>query len=259
MSFVLEALKRSEHQRQIATTPTLGSYVLPARRTQSVPTLWIAGGVLLAALAAAAGWWMGTRKPTDTPVTPVAAPVVKPAPPAMAAIEVKPVENPAFATPAIREAVPRALSPGPSRREGGELRRAPTAEPKANRDAATNGASAVSAHPGTTEPAAATATRPALPLTIALPSLVKAQESAKAETAASNGEPVAYAELPASVKQALPSLNLGGYAVGADGHALIAVNDQLLHEGDEAAPGLLVDKILPDGVIFRYRQYRFRR
>lgn len=40
---------------------------------------------------------------------------------------------------------------------------------------------------------------------------------------------------------------------------MVVVNDKLLREGDEAAPGVRVERILSDGVEFSYRGYRFRR
>jgi general secretion pathway protein B len=37
------------------------------------------------------------------------------------------------------------------------------------------------------------------------------------------------------------------------------IDDKLLHEGDEVAPGLRLEKILADGAQFSYKGYRFRR
>jgi hypothetical protein len=36
------------------------------------------------------------------------------------------------------------------------------------------------------------------------------------------------------------------------------INEKILQEGQELAPGLKLVEIVPDGVIFGYRGYRFR-
>jgi len=40
---------------------------------------------------------------------------------------------------------------------------------------------------------------------------------------------------------------------------LAGINSQLLHEGDFAAPGLKLEQITPDGMVFSYKGYSFRR
>ncbi len=40
---------------------------------------------------------------------------------------------------------------------------------------------------------------------------------------------------------------------------MVIVNDKLLREGDEVEPGLRVEKILGDGLVFDYKGYRFKR
>ena len=40
---------------------------------------------------------------------------------------------------------------------------------------------------------------------------------------------------------------------------LVGINNRMLREGDEAAPGLKLEQITPDGLIFGYKGYSFRR
>jgi general secretion pathway protein B len=40
---------------------------------------------------------------------------------------------------------------------------------------------------------------------------------------------------------------------------LVGVNDKLLHEGDAAAPDLVLERITPDGMVFTYKGVRFQR
>ena len=38
----------------------------------------------------------------------------------------------------------------------------------------------------------------------------------------------------------------------------LLLNDQLLHEGESLSPGLVLEQITPDGMVFSFRGYRFR-
>lgn len=67
------------------------------------------------------------------------------------------------------------------------------------------------------------------------------------------------AELPVSVQQALPKISISGLVYSGDHEGrLVGVNDQLVREGDYLAPGLKLEQITPEGVIFSFRKYRFR-
>jgi hypothetical protein len=70
---------------------------------------------------------------------------------------------------------------------------------------------------------------------------------------------VAFADLPESIRQALPPLQINGYAEGAGGEAMLLVNDRLVSVGDEIGAGLRVLEISRDGSVFSFRSYRFRR
>ena len=70
----------------------------------------------------------------------------------------------------------------------------------------------------------------------------------------------AFAELPASIQQEIPSLQISAHAYSPiPKDRLIGINDRVLREGEHAAPGLLLEQITPDGMILSYKGYRFRR
>jgi general secretion pathway protein B len=66
------------------------------------------------------------------------------------------------------------------------------------------------------------------------------------------------AELPETQRRSLPPLNVGGIVQSPVPAArMLIVDGQVLREGDEAAPGLKLEKIQPGGAIFNQRGQRF--
>lgn len=57
----------------------------------------------------------------------------------------------------------------------------------------------------------------------------------------------------------LPALSIAGYVHDEQGGSLAMVNDRLVREGDEVAPGVRLEKILGDSAVFTYQGVRFRR
>jgi general secretion pathway protein B len=66
-------------------------------------------------------------------------------------------------------------------------------------------------------------------------------------------------ELPSAVRSTLPEFKVSGHAYSPDRQTRVArVNDKIVQEGQELAPGLRVEEIIPDGIVFSYQGYRFR-
>ncbi len=66
-------------------------------------------------------------------------------------------------------------------------------------------------------------------------------------------------ELPPGVRSALPEFKVSGHAYSPEKQTRVArVNDKILQEGQDLAPGLKVEEIVPNGIIFGYQGYRFR-
>jgi general secretion pathway protein B len=104
MSFILDALRKSENERQRGAAPSFSQVPIAAPR-RALPAWAIAGLVLLAALVAALGgaWWQRVRGPSE-PIVAAATPRER--------VEV-PLESPAAEPPRTTSA-PRA-APAPSR------------------------------------------------------------------------------------------------------------------------------------------------
>lgn len=64
-------------------------------------------------------------------------------------------------------------------------------------------------------------------------------------------------DLPASVRAELPGLHLAGITWSSDARLRMAiVNGQVLHEGDAAAPGLVLERIEQERTVWAFRGYR---
>lgn len=268
MSYILDALRRAEAERGRGAVPGIHSQAVPASgrapaaaRSTALP-LWIGGAVALAAVVAAGGmWWVMHRsapqggvvlaaagsaaQPASVATTPAvsslppAVPVLTPsvaqvapvAPvviaPAERVVPVPPAKR-AVAAPSAREkpapvaAPPRARSPdaaGSPLREPAERERAKQASPTA-----TGGAAPVS-------PVAAVAP---------------------------TGAVFAQADLPEAVRGQLPVLKISGITYSSNPVSRMAiVNGQVMHEGDPAAPGLMLERIEPGRTVWSFRGYRY--
>lgn len=70
---------------------------------------------------------------------------------------------------------------------------------------------------------------------------------------------LALRDLPDAIQRQIPPLKVGGYIYSTNkAERSVLINDRLLAEGNEAAPGLVLERMLPDGLIMRYQNYRFR-
>lgn len=66
-------------------------------------------------------------------------------------------------------------------------------------------------------------------------------------------------QLPEQIQREIPQFKVGGYiyADKAEDRSVI-INNRLVHEGEEAAPGVTLDRMQQHGMILRYKEYRFR-
>lgn len=70
--------------------------------------------------------------------------------------------------------------------------------------------------------------------------------------------PIGYWELPDAVRADVPDIKFSVLVYATDpANRFVLVNGQRLSEGDSSQPGLVVEEIRLDGVIFSYRLYRF--
>lgn len=77
--------------------------------------------------------------------------------------------------------------------------------------------------------------------------------------AAPSGGPVfAQADLPESVRTQLPTLKISGATHSNNpAYRMAIVNGQVLHEGDVAAPGLVLERVEPGRTVWTFRGYRY--
>jgi general secretion pathway protein B len=67
-------------------------------------------------------------------------------------------------------------------------------------------------------------------------------------------------ELPLAIQQEMPPLTISVHAYSPNpADRLVDINGRLLHEGDEVAPGLTLERITPNGMILSYKGYTFLR
>lgn len=221
MSYILEALRRAEAQRQRGAVP--GLHAQPASAALADPALarqagarrswrlaWVLAAVLL--LAAGARWWLGPSGPSGLE------PTVGPAQP----FAVAPVAR--IAAPAVEPAlaVPLAVPVAPALAASVVAANAAALPPRVASSAGL---------PLLAAPATAPASAPRLPT---------------------------LAELPETVRRELPVFTLGGsvYAEQAS-QRMVIINGQVLREGDRLAPELLLQQIRLKSVLLDYRGQRF--
>jgi general secretion pathway protein B len=242
MSYILEALKKAQAERQLGNAPTIHapapSYAAPkagqgAGRRYLVVGLGV--GVIVAAvallwprlageppvrLAADAGAPAAVAVPvappavTPQPVAPVVAPVSVPVPAPAPVPVVK--EAPARAIPAPAPVTAKA-SPAPVPRVAEPVRAAPPAP--------------------VPEPA---------------PTRVAAQPSGDEQLRT-------LQQLPDALQREIPKVAFGGYIYSpTPGESLLLVDKMLRREGEEVAPGLVLERLTPKAAVMNYRGTRYR-
>ncbi|MEO8005829.1 MAG: general secretion pathway protein GspB [Betaproteobacteria bacterium] len=249
MSYILEALRKSDQQRNRGATPTLfgGQEATVVRRR----TAFILYGVLAVALIGA-GIAIGVLRPWQTPQADMAdrapivvrSPVAAPAPAVAPPTQSKPPDAiaPMPATPAPDIATAPRAEPKPK----------PTARPKRRVDRPIRKSETAVADQARTD--AAPESRAEMP----------AAEPANAEapaTEAANAEPVStMAELPASIRDELPKIKITVHAYSSrPASRIVGYENRILREGDYLVPGLKLEEITRDGMILSFKGYRFSR
>lgn len=257
MSYILDALRRAEAERERGHVPSLHSQpkspddaATPARRLAP----WLAAGGVALAAAAFTGWWLGTR-PAELPATELAA-----APPAPAMAPPGPPAGPPMRLPA--EAGPGAhsetMTPPPlTGTEPPANEAQPMPEP-APAPRPTVRPPAVAPAPRVAAPVAVPASRPSRSRPAPPPAVQAPAAATPAAPAASVAPIIPFERLPPEVKRQLPTLALGGavYSESAANRLLI-VAGQLVHEGDAVAPGVMLEQIRPRSAVLRWKGLRY--
>jgi general secretion pathway protein B len=223
MSYILDALKRADAERERGHVPGLHAQPLgsPAPQPAAAPAVprwaWAVGGLVGMGLVAALAWRLGADAAAPVPAT-VALPSPEPA---------------AATTPAA--AAPAAPSPDPSPR--------PVAIAPAPRPPVAASPEPVALAPVAPPPRAAAPSAPAV----------------AASAAPSNAPIPLYAQLPPGLRQQLPGLAVTGSVYSDDvASRFIMLNGEVAKEGSQPQPGLVVERIEPRSAVLRYKGERFR-
>jgi general secretion pathway protein B len=200
MSYILDALRRAEAERERGNVPGLHTQPVAAPTAPVAPAslrpalLW-AGVLALVLLVGALAWLLLARPAAPEPATLAVSPRIAPTP-----------------APPL-PAAPMAIAPSEA------MKVVPVAPVQPPRSTAVS------------EPASAASPPPAI---------------------------VPWDRLPESQRRQLPALAIGG-AIWSESAAnrMLIVSGQLLHEGDAAAPGVVLEQIRQKSAVLRWKDLRY--
>jgi len=237
MSYILEALKKAQAERQLGNAPTIHapapSYAAP-RAGQGAQRRYLALGVGVVVVAAAVAL-LWPRFAGEAPVrlatamppaaVPATAPVATPAPPAVVIPAPVPIVQPAPApAPApVAEARPVRVKPAPAPVVSAASPSQPSPQPS----------------PQQREAAPAPATVAPQPV--------------------GDDQLRTLQQLPDTLQREIPKVAFGGYIYSpTPGESLLLVDKMLRREGEEVAPGLVLERLTPKAAVMNYRGTRYR-
>lgn len=226
MSYILEALKRSDQQRQLSATPTL----LTAQSPMIAPTqpAYLYFGIFATALLGA-GILIGWLRPWQVDATPAKDLIIAQSPLLTSRQNISATQS-----------MPPEIT-GMARAESTIQQPAPLIVARKQ-----------------PLPAPAKVARHSVPAKELLPVQTPAQDAR--DDAAQEQKVVSMAELPLALQQDIPPMTVQVHAYSNKPKGRLAsINNRMLREGDLLSPGLRLEQITPDGLIFTYKEYRFRR
>ncbi|HJV73357.1 MAG TPA: general secretion pathway protein GspB [Noviherbaspirillum sp.] len=216
MSYILEALKKAESERQSGTShaaalpPGLDALARKPQASTKKPWLWLGFALLIAALAGAA--FIAFR---DEP--PAAAVAENPVPPPHTAA-LSAAAAPEIASPPLAPIAPPA---------------APPEKPKEK---------IAKKNPDKKQLAA-----------------IPEQTAKPAQGGKADDHIVTLHDLPEQIRREIPAFTIGGYIYsGNRADRSVLINNRLLREGDNIAPGLVLEQMTPNGVVLSYKGHRYR-
>lgn len=319
MSYILEALKKAQAERQLGSAPDIHT---PAPSHVPAPTagasrkpllIGLSAGIVIAGIAGVLAWRSQAPAPQVAvlasaaqgvsgeamPAPAVSSDAAAPAPalaagtasPAAAVPALAPMPAPMPTPTPTPTSTTAAGSPGASPGAAASAPVAPHREPaQAPRQAANNvtaAEAAPAARPSSAAPPAGEAARPR-PSTQPDGRAAPAARStpAPANVAAASPEavylpapaarapdpaPVARApepveenlrtlqQLPEAIQREVPRVSVGGYIYSPNpADRLLLVDKMLRREGEELAPGLVLERLMPKYAVMNYRGTRYR-
>lgn len=233
MSFILDALRKSEHERQRQLGPSIADLPVARVAPRVPPWVWVALAALLTLNVALVAWFLAREAP---------APAAQPGPalpPALPAPLV--TETPATAMPPPPAATPPAAEAPPAS--------APPAAAADSRDVRPL-ADEASAEPPLAEPSFDAPEAPD-------PSLLPMPPAAPRPAPVTAGVPV-IDQLPPQTTAGLPPLNVDLHIYASQpAQRAVFINGARYREGDSLPAGAVVQQITPEGAVLSYRGQRF--
>ena len=270
MSYILDALRKSEQERLRGAVPNLLT-VHTAPVAYSQPISWRYGtlALVLISLGVLIGWlrpWQPERHHSAAEPTAAIVPETSPRPALPARmpetaprpVQLKPAPELAIATKPAAQPEPAPTKPEPAQAQTRArapapqaLARAPAPTPAPVRQAME---APVKEPPAPVHPAAPAPT----PGDTVATAPLKPAEHVQQETLPEPQKVLQLAELPPAVQQEIPQLSIPVHTYSTDPRQrIVGINGRLMQEGDYLAPDLKLEQITPDGVIFSYKSYRF--
>lgn len=246
MSYILDAVKRAEAERERGAVPGLNARQMTSSIYLSYPrsqnSIWLAIIATLTVLAMAVAIWLWRNSTSATPSSPVAASVMTP-PKASTPMAARP------ASPApIAAVIPFQSVPQPARPPVFPLaivKTTPSAEPKTT-------------PPRKAEVVAKPVPQPLPPPPTLAKSVPQAVPATPVVQSPSGGIPMLN-ELPENIRRQIPALNMSGAIHSESPQAwTLLINDQVLAQGSQVTPDIRLEEISETSAVFNFRGQRFR-
>ena len=249
MSYILDALRRADAERERGAVPSLLSQQQSIVEDDAVvarpkPLAWAVVALALALAATLA--WMFFGGTTSAPRAPVEGAVTTtPAP--LPAIQPPPEHAPATVT-TVAPTSDAPIAPATVL--------APPAPPTTSAPPVAPVANARPMHPAATpRPAPPARTSADAKPATATPALAAPPAMAKETGGARIYSP---AELPEEIRRELPKVAIGGSSYSGDAASrMVMINGQVFHEGDRLAPDLVLELIRLKSAVFAYKGWRY--
>lgn len=252
MSYILDALRRADAERELGEVPTLHTQAAPLASSDDgfdAPPAkwgrWVA--VVLGLLAASAVAWLWLRPGAAEPKSAVVltAPAAQRMAPAPTPPQSLPQLEPTIA-PVAEKASEFVVQPPATQVQTAvapDVLQKKAASPTAG-IAGLAGRAASAGAPKTTPPPASPRTEP--------------KTTTKAVTAAPRDSVVGVNDLPEAIRREQPKLSVGGAMHSANpANRMLILNGQVFHEGDQVTADLVLEQIKLKSAVLVYKGYRY--
>ena len=247
MSYILDALRRADAERERGAVPSLQSQQHTIIEDDAAPArprslVWAVIALAVAVLALLAWNFLGGTAPSAR--TPVEGSITTPVPAPLPTLQPAPA-LPTATVPAMTPGV-GAVAPAPTATPAPVLQPTPAPPP-------------VAAAPPPARTAADVRRTPAAPAAPA-PKRAGAATTAAPGAAPAAAEPRVHsqAELPDEIRRDLPKLVIGGSSYSGDAASrMVMINGQVFHEGDRLAPDLVLERIRLKSAVLAFKGWRY--